>query len=76
VSATQTETAQIAVRSAAERLAAANAELDARLRGSTLGQGPVSEHEFHAVETAWQSAQEYVRALARLRDVLRDRLRL
>jgi hypothetical protein len=41
---------------------------------STAGDGPATDHYCDTVESAMRSAEEYVRALKRLRDVLRGRL--
>ena len=69
-----TDQVERAVRAATDRLAACAASLVERMRESTSGAGPASDRYLDALETSLKCAQEYCRALTRLRDLLRSRL--
>jgi hypothetical protein len=71
---TATDAAERATRAAAERLSAAAAGLTERMSESSAGNSPAMDGYLDAIEAAVKSAQEYARALVRLRDVLRPRL--
>ena len=71
---TDTDESERATQAASERLAGAAALLLEHTKGSSRGTSPASDRYLDSLEVALKSAQEYVRALTRLRDVLRRRL--
>jgi hypothetical protein len=71
---TDTHESERATEAASERLAAAAAQLLQHTKESSRGTGPASDRYLDSLEGALKSAQEYVRTLTRLRDVLRKRL--